>query len=188
MVAKSLLVTILLRVILPLVVILVIVFGVLHFGIKSVNGIGWLDIMWTERNVKQVIAEFMQAGAGRNIEAAYDCLSHESDTEEEIGELIERSYDDVFAGYKRLSINRMTCERDLEDMRTGGGGADDGEGDGDSDGEGGGFQRCYANGEITYTSGRVLRFHGRIVKDNDICKIQQMTIGYRLVIRGYKLR
>ena len=166
MVAKSLLVKILLRVILPLAVILVIVFSLGYFGLKQATGIGWFEGMRIEKDVKQVIAEFMEAGEARDIEEAYACKYYKSSFEEGIVELIERRYDDVFAGYKSLAINSMSWQSDM--MLLGGGA----------------FQRCRVKGDITYTSGRVLRFDARMVKENGIWKISVLRIGGHLIIEG----
>ena len=53
---------------------------------------------------KSVITKFMEAGAARNMGAAYACWSPHSVTEEDIAKFIESSYN-VFAGYERLTIN-----------------------------------------------------------------------------------
>ena len=53
---------------------------------------------------ESVIRKFMEAGAARNMGAAYDCWSPHSATEENIVEFIESGYD-VFAGYEGLTIS-----------------------------------------------------------------------------------
>ena len=111
MVAKSLLVKILLRVILPLAVILAIVFSLGYFELKHATGIGWFEGMRIERNVKQVIEQFMKAGEARDMEAAYACKYYKSPFEEGIVELIDRKYEYVFEGYRSLAINSIRWER-----------------------------------------------------------------------------
>ena len=64
--------------------------------------------------LKSVITGFMEAGTARNVEAAYACWSPQCATKEEITELIKSSYDDVFAGYKRLTIDHGTISGDTE--------------------------------------------------------------------------
>ena len=174
---KSLLVKILLRVILPLVVILLIVFGVSYFGFKQVNGIWLFESMRIERNVKQVVEEFMEAGVARNIEEGYACKYYKSSFEEGIVELIERKYDAVFAGYKSLTINSMSWQSDMTLAMVG-----------LDDEEDGGIDRCGAKGDITYTSdlafGKVKRFKASMMKENGIWKIGDLRIGGHVLIRG----
>lgn len=150
MVAKSLLVKILLRVILPLTVILVIVFSVGYFGTKSVENGGFFPLERPEESIKQVIAEFMEAGATRNIEAAYAYWSPDSATEEEIVEFIESNYEDLFAGYKRFTIESMRWysgwHQVMVEMRT--------------------WASCHAWGEVIYSGGEVLPFHARLLNKN----------------------
>ena len=172
MVAKSLLVKILLRVILPLAVILVIVFSLGYFGLKQATGIGWFEGMRIEKDVKQVIAEFMEAGEARDIEAAYACWFPESITRGEIVELLGRGY--VFAGYKGLTIDNMSYETRWNEI---GPEVVAPQGDGESDGDGGGIKIYKVQGEITYTSSRARRFEAWMGQENYVWKIKDITIG-----------
>jgi hypothetical protein len=103
--------------------------------------------------VKPVIAEFMEAGEARNVTAAYACWSPQSATEEEIAEYIESNYDDVFAGYERLNINRWSGESSA------------------------GITTCYVSGAVIYTGGQSLPFEASLVKKNDVWKITGINIG-----------
>ena len=178
MVGKSLLVMILLRVILPLAVILAIVFGVTHFGLKQAYGVGLFESMRIEKDVKQVIAEFMEAGESRDMEAAYACKHYRSSFEEGRVELIERRYDDIFAGYESLTIDRMSWKWGI------GIGIEVvvGPADRDGDGDGGGIDSCRAKGVIRYTSGKVLPFDAWMAKENDVWKIRELRIDGHLLI------
>jgi hypothetical protein len=182
-VAKSLLAKILLRVILPLAVILVIVLGVSYFGFKQVGGIGLFEGMRIEKDVKQVISEFMEAGEARNIEAAYACWSPESITRGEIVEFIGRRY--VFAGYESLTIDNMSWETRWGEIRPE---VVAPQGDGESDGDGGGIKIYKVQGEITYTGKRARRFQAWMGPENDGWKIKDITIGGASVIRSNYLR
>lgn len=173
MVVKSLLVRISLRVILPLVVILLVVFGPLYFGLESDENMGLVDDEALTENVEQVIARFMEAGAARNMGEAYACVYYRS--EEGLAGLINRGYDDVFAGYRILTINSIWSEwRPESDWSIVVG----------DDEDGGDIDRCYVEGKITYTSGTVLPFDASMGKENDIWKIRRIRIGDRFLISG----
>jgi hypothetical protein len=107
--------------------------------------------------VKPVVAEFMEAGAARDVEAAYACWSPQSATEEDIDEYIESNYDDVFAGYESLTINQRIGQSVA------------------------GITTCSVSGWIIYTGpgDPRLSFQASLVKDNDGCwKITDIYIGY----------
>lgn len=101
--------------------------------------------------VKRVIAKFMEAGAARDIEAAYACCSHSSYTKEDIVELIEGSYDS-FQDYKRLTISEQNWDS-REDT-----------------------ERARVNGAIIYR-GRKQAFWCSLVKERDGWKIAGVQIG-----------
>jgi hypothetical protein len=102
---------------------------------------------------KSVITEFMEAGAARNVGAAYDCWSPHSATEEDIAGFIESSYD-IFAGYERLTISDQWT-------RSGVGGITEGD----------------VSGAIIYTGDQRLPLGARLVKENDVWKIIGIRIG-----------
>jgi hypothetical protein len=109
--------------------------------------------MFRHRSVlKSVIAEFMEAGAARNVEAAYACCSHYSPTKEDIVDLIRSSYD-VFTGYERLAIGGTQSQ------------------------SGGGTTEAYVNGRIIYTGGKKLEYKCSLMKENDVWKIAGIQIG-----------
>ena len=102
--------------------------------------------------VEPAVAQFMEAGVTRNVEAAYACWSPQSATEEEIAEFIESSHD-VFAGYERLTISSKNGQ------------------------SGGGIESCYVSGAIIYTGGQRLSLEASLVKDNEVWKITGVRIG-----------
>jgi len=102
--------------------------------------------------VNTVIAEFMEAGVARNVEAACACWSLQSATEEEIAGFVESSYD-VFAGYERVDINSRSGQ------------------------SGGGVDSCHARGAVIYTDGERLPLEAQLVKENDVWKITGIRIG-----------
>jgi len=102
--------------------------------------------------VGPVIAEFMEAGATRNVEAAHACWSPQSATEEEIDEYIESNYG-VFAGYERVDIDSQSGQ------------------------SGGGISETYVKGAIIYTGGQRLPLEASLEKDNDVWKITGIRIG-----------
>jgi len=106
--------------------------------------------------VKAVITKFMEAGAARDVEAAYACWSPWSATEkEEIDEFIESNCD-VFIGYKRLTIHQR-IEQSID-----------------------GITLCSVSGDIIYTGAGDprLSFHASLHKDNYGCwKIANIRIG-----------
>jgi hypothetical protein len=102
--------------------------------------------------LKPVIAEFMEAGAAGNLEAAYACCSHYSPTREDIVDLIKSSYD-IFTGYERLTIKGTQSE------------------------SGGDTTEAYVNGRIIYTGGKKLAFKCSLMKENDVWKISGIQIG-----------
>jgi hypothetical protein len=110
--------------------------------------------MGRERSgVESVITKFMEAGAARNMGAAYDCWSPHSASEENVAEFIESSYD-VFAGYERLTISD-------QGTRSGVGGITEGD----------------VSGAIIYTGGKRLPLGARLVKEKDGWKIIGIRIG-----------
>ena len=137
----------------PLVIALV---GVVILMIGIVPGLPRIESsagMEVVENVETVIAEFMEAGAARNVEAAYDYWSPKLATEEEIVEYIESRYDDLFAGYERLNINS---------------------GIGKSIGD---IDSFNAKGDIIYTGAKILPFEAWLVKENDVWQIIDILIG-----------
>jgi len=117
----------------------------------------WL-VRWWHSRFKSVIAEFMKAGAARNVEAAYACWSPQSATKEEIAELIKSSYYDVFSGYERLTIRS-----------SGGGGSVSINGVHST-----GFS---VDGSIIYTDGKRLPLKAQMAKENGVWMITSMQIG-----------
>jgi hypothetical protein len=114
-----------------------------------------LVLFWIFRQhsgLKSVIKKFMEAGAARNVEAAYACCSLQSAAKEEIAELIESS-SDVFAGYERLTIRGSQSQSD------------------------GGSTKAYVSGAIIYIGGKRLPFKASLVKENGVWKITSMQIG-----------
>lgn len=110
--------------------------------------------MSRERSVfESIIAKFMEAGAARDMGAAYDCWSPHSATEEDIAGFIENSYD-VFAGYERLTIGD-------QGTRSGVGGITEGD----------------VSGDIIYTGDQRLPLGVRLVKENGVWKIIGIRIG-----------
>jgi len=119
--------------------------------------VGIVSILMPFAGVKAVIMEFMEAGAAKDVEAAYACWSPQWATEEEIAEFIESSYDDVFTGYERLTIHQRIGQSIA------------------------GITTCYVSGSIIYTGpgDPRLSFQASLVKDNDGCwKITDIYIGY----------
>ena len=104
--------------------------------------------------IEPVIAEFMEAGAANNTEAAYACWSTQSATEEEITEFIENNYDDLFAGYESSTISSFEGESS------------------------GGITTCDVSGAVIYTGDQSLPFEASLVKKNDVWKITGIYIGY----------
>ena len=102
---------------------------------------------------ESVIKKFMEAGAARNMGAAYDCWSPHSATEENIAEFIESSYD-VFAGYEGLTISD-------QETRSGVGGINEGD----------------VSGAIIYIGDQRLPLKARPVKEKDGWKIIGIRIG-----------
>jgi hypothetical protein len=102
---------------------------------------------------ESVITKFMEAGAARNMGAAYDCWSPHSASEEKIAEFIESSYD-VFAGYERLTISD-------QETRSGVGGINEGD----------------VSGAIIYIGDQRLPLKARLVKEKDGWKIIGIRIG-----------
>jgi len=111
----------------------------------------WL-VRWWHSRFKSVITEFMEAGAARNLEAAYACCSPHSPAKEEIAGVIESSYE-VFASYERLSINSQNPKSD------------------------GGIDSYYVKGDIIYTGKQSLPLEAWLAKDNDVWKITGIQIG-----------
>jgi hypothetical protein len=102
--------------------------------------------------LKPVIAEFMEAGKAKNVDAAYACCSHYSPTKEDIVDLMKSSYD-LFADYESLSIRGTASQ------------------------SGGGTTEAYVNGRIIYTGGNKLGFKCSLMKENDVWKIAGIQIG-----------
>jgi hypothetical protein len=110
--------------------------------------------MGRERSAfESVITKFMEAGAARDMGAAYACWSPRSATEEDIAGFIESSYN-VFAGYERLTISD-------QETRSGAGGITEGD----------------VSGAIIYTGDQRLPLKARLVKDKDVWKITGIRIG-----------
>jgi len=110
--------------------------------------------MGRERSAfESVITKFIEAGAARNMGAAYACWSPHSANEENIAEFIESSYD-VFAGYESLTISD-------QETRSGAGGISEGD----------------VSGAIIYTDGKRLPLKARLVKEKDVWKITGIRIG-----------
>jgi len=107
--------------------------------------------------VEPVVAEFMEAGAERNIEAAYACWSPESASEEDIAEYIESNYDDLFAGYERLRGQSVSCWASGNE----------------------GLDSCDVEGPIiySYNGGKTLLFEAWLVKENEVWNIIAIRIG-----------
>ncbi|HEY4711998.1 MAG TPA: hypothetical protein VIH69_04900 [Dehalococcoidia bacterium] len=104
--------------------------------------------------VKPVIEAFMEAGAANNTEAAYACCSPQSVSEEELVEFIESNYDDIFAGYERLTMGSWNGQSSA------------------------GITTCEVCGGVIYTSNPSLPFEASLVKTNDVWKITSIYIGY----------
>jgi len=125
-------------------VILAVVAVVIYFVIRHIRRV--------RSQLKQIIAEFMEAGAARNIEAAYACCSHYSPTKEDVVELIERSYD-AFRDYKRFTISVQQWHSDEDTTE------------------------AYVAGALIYTGRRKQPFKFSLMKDNDGWKIAGVQIG-----------
>jgi hypothetical protein len=102
--------------------------------------------------LKRVISRFMEAGAARDIEAAYACCSHSSCTREAVAELIEGSCD-AFQDYKRITISEHK-----------------------SHWREGTERRAWLKGKIIYR-GRKQAFWCSLVKERDGWKIAGLPIG-----------
>lgn len=102
--------------------------------------------------VETAVAEFIEAGAVGNMEAACACWSPQSATEEEIAGFVESNYD-VFTGYERLSINNKNGQSSE------------------------GINSCYISGAIIYTRGQRLPLEASLMKENDIWKMTGIRIG-----------
>ena len=118
--------------------------------------VGIVSILMPFAGVKAVITEFMEAGAATDVEAAYACWSPQWATEEDIAEYIESRYDDVFAGYKRLTIHQRIGQSIV------------------------GITTCSVSGSIIYAGPGDPRssFQASLVKENDVWKITNIYIGY----------
>ena len=129
--------------------------GGIALGIIFAIAIAALSIWLVRRSsskFKPVIAEFMEAGKAKNVDAAYACCSHYSPTKEEIAELIGSSYD-LFSDYERLSIRTSQSQ------------------------SGGGTTEAYVSGAIIHTGGKKLGFKCSLMKENDVWKIAGIQIG-----------
>ena len=102
--------------------------------------------------LKPVIAQFMEAGAARNVEAAYACCSHYSPTKEDVVELIERSYD-AFRDYKRFTISVQQWHSDEN------------------------ITEAYVAGTVIYAGRRKQPFKFSLMKDNGGWRIAGVQIG-----------
>ena len=118
--------------------------------------VGIVSILMPFAGVKAVITEFMEAGAATDVEAAYACWSPQWATEEDIAEFIASRYDDVFAGYERLTIHQRIGQSIV------------------------GITTCSVSGSIIYTGPGDPRssFQASLVKENDVWKITNIYIGY----------
>ena len=105
-------------------------------------------------DVEPVIARFMEAAAANNTEAAYACCSTQGISEEDIADLIESNYDDVFAGYERLNISGFQAQSSA------------------------GITLCDVSGAVIYTDGESLPLEASLAKVNDAWKITYIHIGY----------
>jgi hypothetical protein len=103
-------------------------------------------------HLKKVIVKFMEAGAARDVEAAYACCSHSSYTKDAVAELVEGSYDS-FQDYKRITISEYKSEW-----------SESTEG------------RAWMRGKIIYR-GRKQAFWCSLVKERDGWKITGFPIG-----------
>jgi hypothetical protein len=121
-------------------------------GVVLLLGVMLPNLMQFFSGVNTVIAEFMEAGVARDVEAAYACWSLQSVTEEEIAGYIESSYD-VFADYERVDLNSQSGQSD------------------------GGISEAYVKGAIIYTGGQRLPLEASLVKDNDVWRITGVRIG-----------
>ena len=122
-----------------------------------VTGLVFFWIYRRHSGLKSVIKKFMEAGAARNVEAAYAYCSLQSVAKEEIAELIGGNYD-VFAGYERLTIDSSEGESgvSITGVRSVG---------------------SRVRGAIIYTGGKKMPFKASLVKENDVWKIISMQIG-----------
>lgn len=102
--------------------------------------------------VKPVIAEFMEAGAAKDVEAACACWAPWSATEEEIADLMANSYD-VFAGYEWFDINEWYVH------------------------SGGATTSCCASGVLVHSGGQSLSLETSLQKEGEIWKIVGIRIG-----------
>jgi len=103
--------------------------------------------------VTPVLAKFMEAGAAKNVEAAYACWSPQAATKERIGELIETEHR-LFEGYKGLNLSSWSVQSSA------------------------GITRADVSGSVSYTDGRRLPLKASLVKENDVWKITRIQIGF----------
>ena len=102
--------------------------------------------------LKPIIAEFMEAVAARNVEAAYACCSHCSATKEDVVKLVGRSYD-ALRDYKRftISVQRWQSKQATTEAQVA--------------------------GAIIYTARKKQPFKVSLIKENDSWKIAGVQIG-----------
>jgi hypothetical protein len=107
----------------------------------------------TQRSeIQSVIWDFVEAAAGRNVEAACACCSPHSPTKEEIAGVIESSYG-VFSSCKLVTITSQSPRSS------------------------GGINSCYVSGAVTYSDNQSWPFEAWVVKYNDVWKITGIRIG-----------
>lgn len=99
-----------------------------------------------------VISEFMEAGAAKNMEAAYTCFSSQSASKEEIAEFINDNYD-LFAGYERVTTSSWEVQSSA------------------------GVTEGYTAGAIIYTDDTRMPFEAWLVKENDVWKLTGFSFG-----------
>ena len=103
--------------------------------------------------VQSVITEFMEAGATKDVSAAYDYCSSQALTKEEISDFINNNFD-LFSGFKDVSINSWSLESSA------------------------GITRGYASGAIVYKGDTRLPFEAGLIKEKGIWKLVGISIGY----------
>lgn len=110
-------------------------------------------IVGATSGIKPILAEFMEAGQAKNVEAAHACWSPRAVTEERISELIETEYH-LFEGYKGLNLSSRSVQSSA------------------------GITRADVSGSVSYTDGRKLPLQASLVKENDAWKITRIQIGF----------
>jgi hypothetical protein len=106
--------------------------------------------------VEPVIAEFMEAGATNNTEAAYACWSPRSVTGGETAQFIENNYD-AFTGYEHLNIDVWNGQSS------------------------GGVSTCYVSGAVIHTGAQSLPLEASPKKENEVWRIRGIHIGSTVI-------